>query len=52
MYRNLSALVIAQMFAQSSAPMVILIRGLIGAKLAPEVALATLPGLSGSLILQ
>ena len=43
MYRSLSVLVVAQIFAQCAAPMVVLLGGIVGADLAPTIDLATLP---------
>ncbi|HIG39406.1 MAG: MFS transporter [bacterium] len=43
MYRSLSVLLVAQVFAQCAAPMVVLLGGIVGADLAPTIDLATLP---------
>ena len=43
MYRTLKILTIAQAFAQTSAPIVVLLGGIVGARLAPTPGLATLP---------
>ncbi len=42
-YRTLMTLTLAQAFAQSAVPMVVLLGGIIGAELAPSEDLATLP---------
>ncbi len=43
MYRTLKILTIAQAFAQTGAPIVVLLGGIVGASLAPTPSLATLP---------
>ncbi len=43
MYRTLRVLTIAQVFAQTGAPVVVLLGGLVGAVIAPRPDLATLP---------
>lgn len=43
MYRTLIVLTAAQSFAQCSAPIIVLLGGIVGARLAPTPALATLP---------
>lgn len=43
MPRNVWVLTLAQAFAMSATPMMMLLGGLIGAELAPTPALATLP---------
>lgn len=43
MYRTLTVLTLTQAFAQSCAPIVILLGGIVGATLAPDQSLATLP---------
>jgi predicted MFS family arabinose efflux permease len=42
-YRTLKILTIAQAFAQTGAPIVVLLGGIVGARLAPNPSLATLP---------
>ena len=43
MYRSLIVLTLAQAFAQSATPIVVLLGGIIGATMAPSVEFATLP---------
>ncbi len=42
-YRTLGVLMLAQCFAQTAAPVVVLLGGIVGAVLAPSTSLATLP---------
>lgn len=43
MYKTLSVMTLAQVFAQCGAPIVVLLGGIVGAHLATDPGLATLP---------